>query len=123
MGKFDILYLPRDFENHQNKGYFHINFRNAPDAEVFAQWVQSGTANMGAGLGQSKKPLSMAVCRASVQGFHDFVSNFVTARRLRTKNPDNLPWIYYPEAFSPGQPLTTETIQKLPSNFWNSSSV
>mmetsp|Transcript_27153 Transcript_27153/g.75911 ORF Transcript_27153/g.75911 Transcript_27153/m.75911 type:complete len:122 (+) Transcript_27153:3-368(+) len=110
MNTFDLLYVPRNFTSHQNKGYFHINFREAVDADKFARLVQGTPTSL------ATRGSKLVVCRARYQGLRSFVMELMRDRKLRIGHPENRPWIYLPGSCDQGCSLTKEMAEQLLSS-------
>lgn len=104
---FDLLYVPMDFVSHKSKCYFHINFKEAVDAEKFARLLQSGPISL------ATRSSRLVACRARIQGLSSFVREVVRGRKFRIGQEDNRPWIYIPGSPDKGCALTKELAQRL----------
>jgi len=110
-GTFDLLYVPKDFASHRNRGYFHINFKQTASAEELLRlvngWPSSWAMNQAIGRLNSR----LVACRARYQGLRSFVMDIVSGRKLRAQNEDYRPWIYLSDPS--GRHLTTEMAKQL----------
>jgi len=110
-GTFDILHLPKNFANHQSRGYFHVNFKEAASAEKFVRLVHGSHSSSAMTQAIGKPKSKLVAYRARYQGLRSFVMDTVSGRKLRADNEDYLPWVYL--SGSGGRPLTKEIAQRL----------
>lgn len=115
---FDILYLPKNFANHQNRGYFHVNFKEAADAESFSRLLQSRPGGLAKNWAIARSNSRLVAYRARYQGLCNFVMDLVSNRKLRAVNKEHLPWIYLQGSSCP---LTKEMAERLLSSEFRGS--
>lgn len=113
---FDILHVPKNFVSHQNKGYFHVNFREAADAEAFSRLLQSSPSGSAAKKVIAKPTSRLVAHRARYQGLCNFVVDLLSSRKLRAENREHLPWVYLLGSSRKGYPLTKEVAERLVSS-------
>lgn len=106
-GTIDFLYLPRDFSSHVCRGYSILNFRSAELARSFAATYHGLSVARGILGAQERVVLGVGV--AELQGFQQNVRVFLTRRRVRTHDPQNLP-VVFPERGNVGTPLNAKRL-------------
>ncbi|CAK0873348.1 unnamed protein product [Prorocentrum cordatum] len=118
---FDLLYVPKDFVNRQNRGYFHVNFREAADAEKFSRMLQSRPSDLAVNWAIANPNSRLVAHRARHQGLYNFVMDLMSGRKFRAENKEYLPWVYLPGSSQNGCPLTKQMAEQLLSSEFHGS--
>jgi len=118
---FDLLYVPKDFANRQNRGYFHVNFREAADAEKFSRMLQSRPSDLAVNWAIANPNSRLVAHRARHQGLYNFVMDLMSGRKFRAENKEYLPWVYLPGSSQNGCPLTKQMAEQLLSSEFHGS--
>lgn len=113
-GKYNFVYLPRNFRKHCALGYAFVNFCSSEDASDFLQTWEKKNSGVGGVPKKSarKAKSSQKTALAERQGFEQNVLVFWNNHRYYIKDVKNLPIVFngqYPQ----GAPLTEEVFSNL----------